>query len=723
MKIYIIKKLNVICCLFAVLAYTAVNARPIVKIYADPKGKAEAKGTKNDPVNSISTALGLAKIQSNTGVQGISIVLRKGIYPIESTLEVVQGKTWHSSVPLSIEAYKKEEVILHGGRIISQDLITPVTDEAFGNRFIPEVRKKIRQVNLSDAGIREIGNLRPVGFGRPYGPAWMEIFINGLPGKVARWPNEGTVPIHSVIDTGSIPRRGDTTNRGGIFTYTETNRPSRWKEPGKVWISGFFMWGYAADAVPLKGIDTLNKTISTQIPTMYGYGSGKPWRAWYAYNLPEEIDLPGEYYVDEIKKIVYFLPPDNLQKLEVSVLETPLMALEGVSSVTLKNLHFTCSRGMGISMENTTGVRITGCTLNNLGMMAVFMGRGIEPQLDISRPVTGKAVSRIVGSLVGHQYNQSTYDRLAGTNNGIENCVIYNTGAGGIYFSGGNRLTLKPGQSFVKNCLIHDYNRIEKTNCPAIWVTGVGNLISNCEIYNAPSLGILLHGNNHTIEYNVLHDLALETDDMGALYYGRDPSERGNIVRYNYFHHIGSGHKTMGVYHDDGACGMQVYGNIFYKSGTVAGFIGGGSDNSYTNNIFIGMKYAAHIDDRLKSWAKALLEKDGLYQKRLEAVNYKNPPYSVQYPLLASYFEDDPATPKRNPFSENLLVNVSKPVEGHASWLPFLDNNYETDADPGFINFSKGDFRLKRQSIVWEKIPGFKVIPVEKMGLISIKRH
>ncbi len=722
MKTYTIRNLNAICCLLLLLTYTATHAQPVIEIYADPKGKIGAKGTINDPINSISAALSLARSKSSKSVQNIKIILRKGIYLIDSTVEVVQGKTWNTSIPLSIEAYKKEEVILHGGRIISAALIKPVTDEEFGNRFIPEVRKKIRQVNLSDAGIRDLGKLRPVGFGRPYGPAWMEIFINGLPGKIARWPNNGTVPIHSVIDTGSIPRRGDTINRGGVFTYAETDRPSRWKEPQKAWISGFFMWGYAADAVPLKNIDTLNKTISTQIPTMYGYGSGKPWRAWYAYNLPEEIDMPGEYYVDEIKKVLYFLPPDKLEKLEVSVLEAPLMALEGVSSVTLKNLHFTCSRGMGISMENTQGVRITGCTLNNLGMMAIFMGRGIEPQPDISRPVTGKTVSRIVGSLVGHQYNQSTYDRLAGKNNGIENCKIYNTGAGGIYFSGGNRITLEPGNSYVKNCSIHDFNRIEKTNCPAVWVTGVGNRISNCEIYNAPSLGILLHGNNHVIEYNELYNLALETDDMGAVYYGRDPSELGNIVRYNYFHHIGSGHKTMGVYHDDGACGMQVYSNIFYKAGTVPGFIGGGSDNSYTNNIFIDTKYAAHIDDRLRGWAKALLEKDGLYQQRLEAVNYKNPPYSVQYPQLPSYFEDDPAAPKRNPFSGNLLVNVDTPVQGHASWLPYLPDNYETKTDPGFMNYSKGDFRLKKNSEVWKKIPAFKAIPVEKIGLLSNKR-
>ncbi|MNY02342.1 hypothetical protein D3C86_1349130 [compost metagenome] len=187
-------------------------------------------------------------------------------------------------------------------------------------------------------------------------------------------------------------------------------------------------------------------------------------------------------------------------------------------------------------------------------------------------------------------------------------------------------------------------------------------------------------------------------------------------MRYNYFHHIGGQHKTMAVYHDDGACGMEVYGNVFYKAGTVAGFIGGGRDNSYHDNIFIETPFVAHIDDRLKNWAKAMLVKDGTFQKRLEAVNYKNPPYSIQYPQLPNYFEDNPELPKRNIFSKNLFVKIGKRVEGKESLLPFMDNNYETNEDPGFEDYTKEIFKLRADAAVWQKIPGFTAIPFEKIG-------
>lgn len=114
-------------------------------------------------------------------------------------------------------------------------------------------------------------------------------------------------------------------------------------------------------------------------------------------------------------------------------------------------------------------------------------------------------MSNEVGSYLQHLYSDTTFNRLGGTNNGITYCTIYNTGAGGIHLSGGDRLSLKSGENFVENTSIYNFNRIEKSYRAGIDISGVGNRISNCEIYNAPSMAILLHGNNHLIEYNDIH--------------------------------------------------------------------------------------------------------------------------------------------------------------------------------------------------------------------------
>ncbi|HMI64207.1 MAG TPA: right-handed parallel beta-helix repeat-containing protein [Puia sp.] len=653
--------------------------------------------------------------------QKIEIILSAGTYFIDSTIGLTQGATWHSNIPLTIRSATKTHATLHGGRIVPVKKVKQVNDPAFLAGLEPEARKQVRMLDLEDLGIKNLGQLRPVGFSRPFGVAWMEPFFNKKPGTLARWPNDSMILIGKLIDSGSIARNGDYSLRSGVFTYEGTDRPSRWREASKAWIAGYFMWGYADDAVPLKSIDTLQKKITTALPTMYGFGTGKPYRAFYAYNIPEEIDTTGEYYLDKDKQRLYFIPPANLKTIELSILEQPMMALEGVANIRIEGLDFTCSRSMGIYMERTTGVRINHCSFSNLGMMAVSMGKGIIPEEGQIHTGSGTPASRIVGNIIPHVYDNSTFDREGGTNNGFENCRVFQTGAGGIFMTGGNRLTLEPGNSFVKNCYFSNYNRIEKSYRPGIWITGVGNHISNCEVCNGPAMGILLHGNDHLVEYNNIHHMALVVDDMGAFYHGRDPSERGNIIRYNYFHHIGSKHKTEAVYHDDGECGTTVYGNVFYKAGTVAGFIGGGRDNHYDNNIFIDIRYASHIDDRLNNWAKAMLDSNGLFRKRLNAVGYNRPPYSTRYPHLKDYFEDDPALPKRDTFTNNILVRIGKITEGKKEWLPFTDDNLVVDHDPGFIDSAKEDFRIKESAEVWKKLPNFRQIPFWKIGYDASK--
>ena len=51
---------------------------------------------------------------------------------------------------------------------------------------------------------------------------------------------------------------------------------------------------------------------------------------------------------------------------------------------------------------------------------------------------------------------------------------------------------------------------------------------------------------------------------------------------------------------DDGARGMAVYGNVFYKAGYRTALIGGGSDNPYNNNIFIESPVVIYVDNRMQ---------------------------------------------------------------------------------------------------------------------------
>ena len=79
-----------------------------------------------------------------------------------------------------------------------------------------------------------------------------------------------------------------------------------------------------------------------------------------------------------------------------------------------------------------------------------------------------------------------------------------------------------------------------------------------------------------------------------------------------------------------------------------------------------------HIDNRLQNWGKALIEKDGLFEKRLKEIDYLNDPYASAYPYLKDYIPND-SFPKRNLFDNNMFYNV-KQTSDNPKWIVWKDN-------------------------------------------------
>ena len=677
------------------------------EIFVSPLGSKKGKGTLKSPYKSMDKALErVLQIKSKDSKKKVVINLRGGVYNLHNTIKLGSG---HSNI--SINAYNKETVVLSGGTVIPLERIM-VSDVKTNNN---NKSRTIYEVDLGKIGISDFGELRNVGFSRPYGPAWGELFINDKAMHLARWPNEGMVQMGKVLDKGSVPRHDDFSDRGGIIEY-DSLRINNWAKEKDAWMAGYFMWGYADDMVKIAKIDTIQHTLTTASATLYGYGDNAEWRNWYGVNILGELDTDGEYYIDREKGMLYFISNQkNISSLEFSILEEPFFQIEGAKEIAIKGISFEKSRGIGIAMANTAGVTIENCTFKNLGSLGIVIGKGVKPFSEYRHAGTGIPMPGVMGSLQQHLYSNTTFNREGGTNNKIVGCNFNELGAGGVSIGGGNRLSLDWGNNLVENCVFSNLNRIEKSYRPAIDITGVGNKIRHCEIYDAPSMAILIHGNNHLIEYNYIHDVCLEVEDQGAIYYGRDPSERGNVIRYNYFENIPDRFATCAVYHDDGACGLTVTGNIFYKAGKWNALLGGGSDNTYTNNIFIENMYGLHIDNRMDNWAKSLLAEKGVFEERMDNINYSKPPYSIAYPEIVNYWEN-PALPQRNIVEDNVFVKVKQKVDGKLEWLEYKKSNWETNEDPGFKDYRNKNFSLKKDALLYKKVPGFKEIPFQKIG-------
>ncbi|HJS53494.1 MAG TPA: right-handed parallel beta-helix repeat-containing protein, partial [Chitinophagaceae bacterium] len=650
----------------------------------------------------------------------ITVFIRQGIYSFKKSFRLDSLDAGNENAPIIYTSYPGEVARFSGGVSISPSNAVKVTDKKILQRIVPEAGAHILQIDLKASGITDFGLIRPKGFGRPYSPSAMELFCNEEAMKIARWPNDSLVPIGKVLDPGSIPRDGDYSHRGGQFTY-DLPRPARWIQANDSWISGFFRHGYADDAVKIAKLDTANKTITTAQETLYGFEGGKIFQRWYAFNLLEEIDQPGEYYIDRENGTLFFYPVAKLNSIQLSVLETPLISLMNTSNVVFRNITIECSRGIGVYIEKGKKNRLENCTIRNTGLVGVCIGKGVKPADESWNANNGEPTSEMLGIVYGYMYENTVFNREAGTDHVISGCHIYNTGSGGISLSGGDRVTLEKGNNQVLNCRIHDYNRIDRSYKAGVNIDGVGNIIRNCEIFNCPGSAILLYGNDHSIELNNIHHAVTDGDDMGAIYYGRNPGELGNKIKNNFFHHIGNEYGIIAaVYHDDGACGMEVTGNVFYKAGSRTILIGGGNDNIYRDNIFIDCPLAFHIDSRLTGWAKGMVEENGIFKKRLDEVNFQRPPYSILYSNLPKYFDDSLGSPKRNFIENNVFVNVKKLHNGRPEWVR-IGKNYMSNTDPGFIDSAVMDFGLISSSVIYEKLPGFKTIPFEKIGMQKIK--
>ncbi len=629
--------------------------------FVSPAGNDAHPGTRAQPFKTLEAARDAAR-QSNRGQQ-ITIWMRAGVYERTRPFELTSEDSGRPGKPVIYRAWPGEEVRITGGKRVSG--WQPVAEETVLRRLAPDARSKVLQADLKTLGLKDYGQVKSGG---------LALFFEDKPMTLARWPNEGFVKITGLVEPDTVNVRGTKGSKAGKFMY-EGDRPKRWTHENDMWVHGYWFWDWSDQRQQVESIDTEECIISLVPPYhSYGYRIGQ-W--FYGMNILAELDAPGEWYLDRERGMLYFWPPSPIDqgRAVVSVSDT-LAELTDVAHVAIEGVTFEVSRATAVVMQGCANTAITGCVLRNLGTTAV----------------------KIEG----------------GRNNRIVSCDIYGTGSGGIAVRGGKRRSLTPGGHVVDNNHIHHYGRWNRMYTPAIAINGVGNRASHNLIHNAPHMAISFGGNNHTIEFNDIHNVCLESNDAGAIYAGRDWTMRGTVIRHNYLHNITGfqGRGCVGVYLDDMFCGTTIYGNVFYRV-TRAAFIGGGRDCSIENNLFVDCRPSLHIDARALSWAGYHV--NTTMTQRLKAMPTTSTLWKKHYPKLVTILEDEPAAPKGNVIARNISYGGRwDEINNAARPYTTFSNNY-VDQDPLFEGTPPKTFRLRKDSPAYRI--GFKAIPFEKIGL------
>ncbi len=671
--------------------------------YVSTRGDDSYPGTEEAPFATIEAARdAIRAIKAEGLAMPFTVKIMEGTYKVEETIVFDPQDSGTAEFPITYEAVG--EVVFTGGLSLKGTDFVHLNDEEKA-RLTADAAENVMKIDLTSYGLTkdDWGELSAIGTYNSEGryddaPAysmWSEVFINDERMTLARYPNVDyiytTVPIsegdallplqseRKYTDAEWWALRNPKGDVIGIDADTAA-RAAAWETLDGVWIFSYPRFDWADMSSPVTAIDATNNTMSTKYVSMYGLKENAPY---YFYNVFEEMDIPGEWYLDRNTGMLYVYPKTDIStsEIEFSLLNSNILRTNGTDYITFKGLTFTAVRNSALEMRGSY-VSVIECNIKN---------------------VTGNAMA------------------LYGNHNYIAGCEMSHLGAGGIVLDGGDRPTLTHSETVVENNHIHHFGEITRTYSPAISVPGCGHIIRYNTIHHAPHMAIGFGGNENVIEYNEIYSVCLEADDSGAIYGGKDYTAQGNIIRYNYFHDIYSIAETaagvFGVYCDDCMGGSIVEHNVFRNVHT-AQMYHGGHNMIFRENLIIDAPEKSEYSLRFGTYSDENdLRPGGQHEAGLAAVPYTNELWTERYPQIQEYLTwSVPAQtyPHYCDISNNIIIN-HKPFYVGFKWdttarANRMDNNLFLDASP------EADLAKLCGEVLPSMYDTFTAIPLDQIG-------
>jgi GNAT superfamily N-acetyltransferase len=572
-------------------------------------------------------------------------------------------------------------VHLVGGNLLDWEQISAVADPDFLSRLPEEARAAAVMLDLrrcADAG--RLG-LLPDLWRDP--PGLPDISWDGQALRFARWPNRDWATVTEVLS-----------ERPPVIRYTG-ERPATWDLQSGVWLHGYWFYEWIDETVRVTRIDTDAREIELAVRPPYrgiGDGSRGCLRRFRAINVLEELDEPGEYWIDPEKGVAIVLPPTPAPhaRILVATLAEPIVKLAGAEHIELRGFTVESGRGDGITIENGAGNAVVGCEVRNVGDVGI---------------------------------------RVSGRDNTVRSCDVHHTGANGLLLDGGDRVRLEHARNAAINCDIHHMGRVKQTYSPGIQLSGCGQIARHNRVHDGPHIGIAFKDNDHRIEYNEIDHVCTDSGDVAAIYSANSPAYRGTHIRNNFVHHIPLNIQfgATGVYLDNALCGNVVEGNVFYRACDSGGkavtfaavYVHHGYQNLIANNVFIDCARAAganvYNDEKWHTYKAGRLKWDSEGAAGLKTDAWMNayrdkplPGYGLREFLAWTY--PDNCLERLNPVRRNLVVDC---VSDFGRYLALADN-VVTDDLLLFRDAARGDFTIQNTAAL---PAGFEPIPFADIGL------
>lgn len=526
-----------------------------LKIYVAPYGDDSADGSIEEPFKTIEKASKVvAGIANKDEYKSIEIILRGGDYRLPKTIKLGAENSGTSRVPVVYKAYQGETPVIKGSVELDVPTARQPLSENVVKRIRPEVQDKVivfdlKENGISDSEIVDLSGSFASFYSLTSAGEQNTLFIDGKEQIISSWPNDRDYATRgdAIAGTSSV---GEDICRS--FYYTDSE-PDRWTEAQDWYIGAFIPYDYSYARMSGKSVDTANKIIALDnLATDEDFSITNNFtKRWKAFNLLEEIDLPGEYYIDTVNGLLYLYPPYDISEstVEITVNRGNLLEIADAQNITFKGLTFAQSGASAIRMVNVRNVDIDSCVFT-----------GIQ---GVSVNIYGTEKAQTNKDYWQRQAIDASYDM------DITNNVFVNLGSNAVNLSGGNVDTLTPSGNIVENNFISNY-ATKTTNQlgGAFAISGCGHTIRYNHIGNSVSAAINVDGNDHVIEYNEMYNLLSDYQDAGVIYQGKNALARGTVIRYNYIHDSFplseklTDSTQVAIYVDDAQHGITAENNI-----------------------------------------------------------------------------------------------------------------------------------------------------------------
>ena len=483
-------------CAVALLSACVCSAQPY---FVSPAGDDANPGTLRKPFATLQRAQSAARQKRG------DVFLRGGTYYLPAPLVFTAEDSGTKKAPVVFQSYKNEKPVISGGVRLDHLNWQPFTNEIFQAQVPADLQTE-------------------------------EIFVNGERQILARYPNFD--PKAQYFD-------------GFAADAISEQRAARWADPSGGYYHAMHpaLWGDFTWRIT--GKDT-NGEVQLEGGWQNNRGAAAHWQLRFVENIFEELDAPGEWFLNSKTHTLYFYPPVGLDLKKAVVEATRLRTLvefrgdetQPVKWITMRGLTF--RQAARTVMDTREPLVRTDWAIYRGG--AIFFNGAEDCALEDS----------FIDQVGGNAVFVNNYNRRVA----IRGTQIAKAGASGICFVGDTQAARSPlfnyyqthkleeidrtpgpkndnypADCLVDDCLIHLTGRVEKQTAGVEIDLAQNITVRHCSIYDLPRAGINIGDGcwgGHVIEFCDIFDTVKETGDHGSFNsWGRDRFWRPNIDEVN----------------------------------------------------------------------------------------------------------------------------------------------------------------------------------------------